>query len=100
VLFRSGLLAVDYGQTLGATQSEYYQGNNTWTAGHDEMNPLLGRHPSKVRMGEYFIGSALLALGIAYLLPEKYRAPFQHLFIGFEGAAVARNFSVGAKLEF
>jgi hypothetical protein len=62
-----------------------------WKNTRREENPLLGRHPTALRM----IGTGLV-LDTAVL---HIRSPFLRRFaIGLEAGNVARNFSIGMKL--
>jgi hypothetical protein len=66
---------------------------------HEENN-FLGLHPAIGAVNRYFLVGSVLHTGIAYLLPEKYRAPFQYVSIGVEGGYVAHNFSIGISARF
>ena len=68
--------------------------------GIHETNYILGQHPSMAAVNRYFIAGAALHAGISYLLPEKYRAPFQYVTIGIEGGYVANNLSLGIGVGF
>jgi len=65
-----------------------------------EENSYLGLHPAIGAVNRYFLVGSVLHAGIAYLLPEKYRAPFQYVTIGSEVGYVAHNFSIGVNAKF
>ena len=65
-----------------------------------EQNDLVGRNPSIGKVNNYFVATALLHVGVAYLLPTEYRKAFQYITIGMEIGAVAHNYQIGIKLDF
>jgi len=65
-----------------------------------EQNNYLGSHPTIGAVNRYFLVGSALHAGIAYLLPEKYRAPFQYGTIAIEVGYVAHNFSLGVQAKF
>lgn len=91
----TALMVADMGQTLGLAQHYDDPVNPTY-----EQNPILGKHPNREAVEGYFAVSALVALGIAYALPEKYRAPFQKFYIGYESAITMRNLGIGVQMKF
>ena len=80
------LLAIDFAQTrnISAHPDQWYEQNN-----------YLGSHPTIGAVNRYFLVGSVLHAGIAYLLPEKYRAPFQLVTIGIEVGATVHNYSIG-----
>ncbi len=84
-------LLIDMGQTLHIADNpnKYY-----------EMNPLLGKHPSKEKVVGYFMGGIGAHTLIAMALPQDYRRVWQCVGIGIESLAVYHNDRVGVKLEF
>ncbi len=68
--------------------------------GMPEGNPLLGAHPSELRLDGYFLGALLLHTTVARLLPHPWRTVWQIGWVGAEGVVAARNFSVGARIRF
>jgi len=65
-----------------------------------EQNNYLGPHPSMGAVNRYFLVMSVVHLGISYLLPREYRAPFQYITIGMESGYVAHNLSVGIHITF
>ena len=86
-----GLHIVDWGQTLEiARHPDKF----------NEMNPLMGKHPSVGRVNTYMGLSAMGHLIISYVLPDKYRIYWQWITIGMSGACVINNFNIGLKVRF
>lgn len=85
------LWVVDFGQTRNISEhtQQYY-----------ETNHYLGQHPTLGAVDRYFIVGAALHAGIAYVLPESLRAPFQYVTIGIETGYVAHNFHLGIGVKF
>lgn len=99
------LLALDFLQTRNISKSSNYCGvgkQNEHPNCHyvQEMNNYLGACPTLGAINRYFLVGSALHAGIAYLLPEKYRAPFQYVTIGVEAGYVAHNFSIGIGVKF
>ena len=65
-----------------------------------EENSYLGLHPTIGAVNRYFLVGSVLHAGIAYMLPEKYRAPFQYGTIAVEVGYVAHNYSIGISMKF
>jgi hypothetical protein len=86
-----GLLTIDALQTRNIARHP-----DKW----GEQNNYLGAHPTVGAVDRYFIVGSVLHASVSYLLPEKYRAPFQYVAIGIETGYVASNLSlgIGAKL--
>ena len=82
---------VDWGQTLDiASQPKKYH----------ELNPAMGKHPSRSKVNLYMAASALLHVGITHVLPSRCRPWFQHVSIGVSGTCVVNNFAVGLSIKF
>jgi len=85
------LHVLDWGQTLDlADQPDRYH----------ELNPILGRNPSRSQVNLYMAASALLHVGVTHVLPAKCRPWFQYVSIGVSGMCVINNFSVGLSIRF
>ena len=67
---------------------------------YSELNSILGEHPSVGKVNNYFVATALLHVGAAYILPSEYRKAFQYLTIGMEFGVVAHNYQIGINLDF
>lgn len=65
-----------------------------------EQNPILGEHPARAQIDKYFVATALLHTGIAYVLPPDWRRAWQQITIGFEVGVVARNARIGLQVNF
>jgi len=85
------LWLIDYAQTRNIAAHP-----DQW---HEE-NSYLGLHPTIGAVNRYFLVGSVLHAGIAYMLPEKYRAPFQYGTIAVEVGYVAHNYSIGISAKF
>jgi hypothetical protein len=65
-----------------------------------ERNPLLGRHPSDLKIGAYFIGAAFAHNAITKELPTDYRAAWQYGWAAFEIATIIRNRRLNLRFNF
>ncbi len=65
-----------------------------------EMNPLLGRYPSRDKVDTLIPLGILSQWAITYYLPKKYRKTWQYFVIGAETTAVVNNYSVGIRIDF
>lgn len=82
---------IDWGQALDiADQLTKYS----------EVNPILGKHPSRDKVHLYFGATALAHLGITYILPQKYRPYWQMITIGISATNVFYGFSAGLHIRF
>lgn len=90
---------LDWGTTLDIANHE----------GYYEVNPILGKHPTRTQINTYMFASAVLHPIVTYALPrEAYlfgkqfhpRRLFQYITIGMSGACVVNNFSIGLRLDF
>jgi hypothetical protein len=82
-------VAMDWKQTAWALENGYY-----------ETNPLLGRYPSRTRLGLSCLAVVAGHVGVAKLLPRNLRTAFQIISISIESSVVYSNFTIGAKLAF
>lgn len=84
------LHACDWAQTreIARDQVRYYEGN-----------ALLGESPSTTRVDNYFIGSALLTVAAAHLLPQYRRSILTGALV-IQASAVAHNQSIGVAIKF
>lgn len=82
---------IDWGQTryIADHPKQYY-----------ELNPIIGEHPTTGRVDGYFLATALLHTGIAYVLPSDWRKGFQYVTIVFEAGVTNRNRNIGVKIDF
>ena len=85
------LLAADWAQTLSiAGQPVRYH----------ECNQILGPHPSRAKVNQYFASCIVGHAAIAYALPAKWRQAFQYLTIGLEVGCVGKNAKIGIRMKF
>jgi hypothetical protein len=87
----TGVLALDWAQTryIAKHPDEFH-----------EINTILGEHPTTGRVDKYFASATLIHWGASYVLPDKYRAIWQNVSIGFEAGVVARNINLGIGFKF
>lgn len=88
------LHAVDAGQTLHISEScraggEYY-----------ELNPVLGRCPTKAEVSRYFLGTAVLGTALHLALPESWAKYSTGLWITVGAGTTARNAAMGLRVRF
>ena len=103
------LAVVDWGQTRWMAERNY-----KWDGiQYPECNPILGNKPSTGKV-DFLIPLGIIFHGfISMALPSKYhviageyeydiypRKIWQYIWIGFEGATVLGNNSLGARIEF
>lgn len=87
------LHVADWGQTR-------YANNDENQHRYIEQNKILGESPSLKRIDTYFAVTALAHVGVAYVLPRKWREAFQYTTIGMEAVVVFRNNSIGVRFDF
>jgi len=82
-----GLKAVDYMQTKEIARNPAY-----W-----ETNPWLGPDPEQNHVDLWFLGSALVQGGVAWLLPADWRKAWLGGWIGISGRNVIHNHRIGVR---
>ena len=86
-----------------ASQTEYLTRHYQPCAGKEgryEENPLLGRHPSQLKVAAYFGASAGALIAANEYLPPAYSKALNYVWIGAEGAVIAHNLRVGVRFSF
>lgn len=82
---------IDWGQTL-------------YIADHpnqfDELNPILGKYPSRARVNIYFPVVLVAHAVISNYLPKPYRTIWQSFSIAVEVPVIGNNYALGIKLGF
>jgi hypothetical protein len=58
----------------------------------DEVNPILGRHPSMRAVDTHFASTIVLHSAIAVVLPIRWRRAWQAGTLGLEAICLYRNF--------
>ena len=101
------LLAADYTQTRQIAQEcaaphwgKNADGDVLIQPRYNEMNPMLGKCPSKSRVNAYFGASALVIYELSETLDPRYRKAF---LIGagvWEGYWVGHNLRLGIHIGF
>ena len=86
----SALKTIDWLQTREiAVNPKYY-----------ELNPILGKHPSRRKVDIYFASTLVGHAAISYLLPHPYRTWWQCCWIGISATTVTRNYRLGIRFNF
>ena len=67
--------------------------DGTWSG---EADPLLGEHPSALRLWGSFVIAQVVAIGVAKVLPDPWRKIFEVVVTGAEFSVVTSNV-VGTK---
>jgi hypothetical protein len=85
--------SMDWGQTLDIEK---------WCkkSGGKEENPVLGPHPSRKAINDYFVATIAAHALITNTLPESWRPYWQMVWIGIEADQVEKNIHIGIKLNF
>ena len=82
---------IDWGQTLDiADNPDRFH----------ELNPLLGKHPSRGQVNRLFVAGAVahpIAMG---MFRPPYRAWLQYVSLGITGVVVTRNYHIGLRWGF
>ncbi len=65
----------------------------------NEINPILGSHPTAGSVNTYMLVSGLLHPAISYVLPQPYRKWFQYGTLGIKAGLVGNNIAIGAGLR-
>lgn len=110
LLFPSLCFAGDWTETDTAYQVAYTAllamdcAQTRWGASHpsqfEEINPILGKHPSKGKINNVCVATGIGHFGISYVLPIGARRLWQSGGIIIEAFAVGNNKSVGVKMQF
>ena len=85
------LTAMDLGTTLDITRH---------ADKYNEVNPILGKHPSQDKVWKYFITAYIITTGITYVLPSRWSHGFQMGMIGVEAYWVNHNLRIGLRVKF
>ena len=82
---------IDWGQTLDiADNPDRYH----------EINPLIGRHPSRSKVNAYMAASALIHPVVTYFIPTEYRWYWLGGTLALSTACVVNNNAIGLSLGF
>ena len=107
----TSLLVIDYKQTeeiqaidkrpLMCKAVTYATTAKTCETSHvQEMNPILGKHPSNQKIAGYFVATTLGQLALANALPTQYRNWMLDGLIVSELVVTAHNKHVGISIHF
>ena len=87
----TALHMIDWGQTLNiADEPDKYE----------EMNPIIGKHPSRSRVNTYFALSGLAKIAIAHIMPSEHRKWWLGFNIMISGYCVQNNYRIGVRMNF
>jgi len=79
---------IDYRQTLVIAEKG------------EEVNPYLGPSPSKKEVRNYFIKTTAISMGIAAVLPRKWRTRYLYALDGFYFGYTLHNHWIGYRVNF
>ena len=86
----TALSVIDWGQTLDIVdRPEYY-----------EINPIIGKHPSRADVNRYFACSVILKVLITHILPSEYRKYWLGGNILISGYFVNNNYQIGLRVNY
>lgn len=87
----TGLHLIDWAQTrqIASEPDKYY-----------EINPIMGKHPSKTTVDLYMATSLGGQYLVSNLLKPEYRKFWQYMWIGVKTGCVANNFNLGLTGKF
>lgn len=88
----TGLVLVDRGQTMRGSVEHPDQ--------YNEMNPILGSNPSARTVNIACAVSIVGAIGIAHVLPSRYRTTWLGSISVVELAVVSHNYRIGLAVSF
>lgn len=66
----------------------------------EEGDPLLGKHPSPLRMWGSFVAAQVVLIGVSRLLPDPYRKLFEGIVVGAELGNIIGNFGTNHKAGY
>ena len=84
-----------FGATMGVSYLDYRQTQSLESLGREELNPILGKHPSKGEISNYFLLSAATKYLVADQVGHKWRSKVLWLILFVETSVVSRNVSIG-----
>jgi len=88
----TGLQIIDWGTTLDMV--------DRYDEGYYELNPLLGKHPSRRAVNTYFAISIISNVLISHFLPSNLRKVWLGSRISISGYWIDNNYGVGLKVNF
>ena len=98
---------VDWGQTRDIVKNNKdkcttYDDGSYWCdyAYYEKTNVFLGKKPTMGEVDTYMPIAILATLGIAHVLPEKYRSKFLYGMSFLELGTIYNNNKIGLKINF
>jgi len=67
---------------------------------YQEMNPILGSHPSQIKVVCYFLTADAGLVVFNHVLPKKYVPVLNYGTVAIEAGFVAHNAHIGVKFSF
>jgi hypothetical protein len=90
----------DWAQTMSASQQTTGPGSLPWNNHQrSEMNPILGRYPTRRALNNYFAVIIPATYVIADLLPHNLRKLYLGGAIALEAACVSHNYAIGVRIK-
>ena len=71
-----------------------------YNEGYYELNPILGKHPTRTEVDVYMIGMLVANYYITDWLPNEYRNIYLGIRTIVHGEAAHNNMSIGLRLQF
>ena len=97
---------IDWGQTRDIVKNSNkdkcatYDGSCKCDYYYEKTNVYLGKNPSIGEVDTYMPVAILVTLGIAHVLPEKYRSKFLYGMSFLELGTIYNNNKIGLKINF
>ncbi len=88
----TGLQIIDWGTTLDAA--------GRYDEGYYELNPILGKYPSKGNVNTYFAISIASNILLSHFLSNDRRKWWLSGRIGISAYCVYNNYGIGLKINF
>ena len=66
----------------------------------EELNPILGKHPSISQVNWYFLSETIGHSLVTYAIPARWRPFWQGMTIGVELETTVHNARIGIRMEF
>lgn len=67
---------------------------------YHELNPIIGKHPSRQRVDNYFAATAVAHTAVSVMLPPRWRSRWQYFTIATQGLVVHHNYQIGWRVDF
>jgi hypothetical protein len=82
---------IDWGQTLDiSSHPESFH----------EINPIMGAHPSRAAVNNYFLASTLFHTALLFTLPDNLRTLYLKSRLIFQTSLISNNAHIGIQIHF